>query len=72
MDESRHDITWNNSVSLGVDNTSVNVDCRNLIKTTVLQKNCHLRHGLWLPIFHNTAGKAAKAFEEIKDMYVVT
>ena len=68
MDEvlTGYNITWMNCVGLGVDNTSVNIGCRNSIKTRVLQKNpgtyvmgcgCH--------IVHNTTGKAAEAFEEV-------
>ncbi|CAB4030187.1 methyltransferase 15 [Paramuricea clavata] len=34
-----HDVSWNNCVGLGVDNTSVNMGCRNSIKTRVLEKN---------------------------------
>ena len=56
-------ITWKTCVGLGVDNTSVNMGCRNSIKTRIQEKNeaiyimgcpCH--------IVHNTAGKAGDAF----------
>ena len=65
-----HNIPWTNCVGLSMDNTSVNMGCRNSIKTHVLDKNpptyimgcpCH--------IVHNTAGKAADAFEEVKVMF---
>ena len=61
-----HNIPWTNCVGLSVDNTSVNMGCRNSIKTHVLDKNpatyimgcpCH--------IVHNTAGKAADAFKNV-------
>ncbi|CAB4021115.1 methyltransferase 15, partial [Paramuricea clavata] len=60
-----HEIPWNNCVSFGVDNTSVNMGCRNSIKSRVLDMNpaiyivgcpCH--------VVHNTALKVANAFEE--------
>jgi hypothetical protein len=61
-----HGIPWNNCVGFGVDNTSVNMGCRNSIKSRVLDMNpaiyivgcpCH--------IVHNTALKAANTFEEV-------
>ena len=36
---SESEVPWENCVALGVDNTAVNVGCRNSIKTRVLQKN---------------------------------
>ena len=59
-------ISWQNVVGIGLDNTSVNMGCRNSIKTRVIAKNsatyvmgcpCH--------IVHNTAVKGAKAFETV-------
>ena len=59
---SKHGISWKYCVG----NTSVNMGCRNSIKTRIIQKNpavyvmgcpCH--------IVHNTAGKAGTAFEEV-------
>lgn len=59
-------LSKHNCVSIGVDNTSVNMGSRNSIKTRIVQKNpavyvmgcpCH--------ILHNTAGKAASAFENV-------
>ena len=61
-----HDILWSNCVGIGLDNTSVNMGCRNSIKIRIVKKNsaayvmecpCH--------IMHNTAGKAGDAFEEV-------
>ena len=61
-----HSISWNNCVGVGVDNTSVNLGCRNSIKTRIVNENraayvmgcpCH--------IVHNTAGKAGDAFEAV-------
>ena len=63
---STHCITWVNCVGLSLDNTSVNVGCRNSIKTHLSQENpstyvmgcpCH--------IIHNTAEKAGDAFEKV-------
>ena len=59
-------VTWDNCVGFGLDNTSVNMGCRNCIKTCIHAKNeavyimgcpCH--------IVHNTAGKAADAYESM-------
>ena len=61
-----HNILWSNCVGVGLDNTSVNMGCRNSIKTRIMKENpaayvmgcpCH--------IVHNTAGKAGDAFEEV-------
>ena len=63
---SKHGISWSKCVGIGLDNTSVNMGCRNSIKTRIVQKNpavyvmgcpCH--------IVHNAAGKAGTAFEEV-------
>ena len=67
----KNSLSWGNCVGLGVDNTSVNVGIRNAIKSRVLQKNpatyvmgcpCH--------IVHNTAGKAANAFEKVGSAFI--
>ena len=59
-------ITWDNCVGFRLDNTLVNTGCQNSIKTRIHAKNeavyimgcpCH--------IVHNTAGKAADAFESV-------
>ena len=63
-----HDISWNNCIGLGVENTSVKMGCRDSIKTSVLEKNPAIfimgcpRH-----IVHNTA---LKAFEEVSCMFM--
>ena len=63
---SKHDIPWETCVGLSVDNTSVNLGCRDSIKTRIVQRNpavyvmgcpCH--------IVHNTAAKAGVAFEQV-------
>ena len=65
-----HNIPWTNCVGLSVDNTSVNMGCRNSIKTRVLDKNpANYIMGCPCHIVHNTAGKAADAFEEVKFMF---
>ena len=61
-----HNIPWTNCVGLSVDNTLVNMGCRNSIKTRVLDKNSATYiMGCLCHIVHNTAGKAADAFEEV-------
>ncbi|XP_041470149.1 uncharacterized protein LOC121419757 [Lytechinus variegatus] len=73
MDEvlRRHNIQWENCVGLGVDNTSVNMGCRNSIKTRVLQKNeTTYVMGCGCHIVHNTAGKASDAFEQVSGFNV--
>ena len=66
-----HAITCNNCVGLGVENTSVNMGCRNSIKTGILNMNpamyimrcpCHT--------VHNVALKAAKVFGDV-DMHLL-
>ena len=62
----RHGISWQNCVGIGVDNTSVNLGCRNSIKTRILQRNPQVYvMGCPCHIVHNTAGKAAAAFEQV-------
>ena len=60
------EIDWSRCIAFGVDNTSVNMGIHNSIKTRVQQKNsavyfmvcpCHM--------VHNTAIKAAEAFQSI-------
>ena len=55
-----------NSVSVGVDNTSVNIGCRNSIMNRVVEKNSHTEFiGCPCHIVHNTASFAAKAFTDV-------
>ena len=64
MDEalSIHHIGWESCVGMGLDNTSVNMGCRNSIKTRVLQKNSSMyMMGCPCHIIHNTAEKAGVA-----------
>ena len=67
-----HDISWDNCVDPGLDNTSVNMGCRNSIKTRILKKNpatyimgcpCH--------IVHNAAPKAVQAFKEVNTLMFI-
>lgn len=62
----KHGISWENCVGIGLDNTSVNMGCRNSIKTRVLQKNSSVYlMGCPCHILHNTAAKAGLAFEMV-------
>jgi hypothetical protein len=57
-----HSISWNNCIG----NTSVNMGCRNSIKTRVLNMSPAIYiMGCPCHIVHNTALKAATAFEEV-------
>ena len=57
------DTPWANCISVGVDNTSVNIGRRNSIKTRVLQRNPNVFfNGCPCHIIHNTAHKAGEAF----------
>ena len=67
-----HYISWDNCLGLGVDNTSVNMGCRNSIKTLVLERNPAIYiMGCPCHIVHNTALKAAQAFEEVNTLMFV-
>ena len=67
-----HHISWDNCVGLGVDNTSVNMGCRNSVKTRVLERNPAIYiMGCPCHIVHNTALKAAQAFEEVNTLMFV-
>ena len=67
---SKHSISFGNCVGIGLDNTSVNMGCRNSIKTRILQMNPAV-HVMGCPchIVHNTASKAGVAFEQV---YIVS
>ena len=63
----KHDISWAKCVGIGLDNTSVNMGCRNSIKTRILQQNSAIYvMGCPCHIVHNMAGKASDAFEEVR------
>ena len=68
MDETlqHHGISWDNCVSVGVDNTSVNLGRRNSIMTWVTQKNpAVFFNGSQCHIFHNIASKAGDMYSRI-------
>ena len=68
----KNNITWDNCVSLAVDNTSVNVGRNNPLIVEARKKNEHIilmvcpRH-----IAHNAASKATKAFVKVADNFDV-
>ena len=62
----KHDISWQNCVGIGLDNTSVNMGCNNSIMTRIKAVNpstsivgcpCH--------IVHNIANKAGEAYQQV-------
>ena len=73
MDEalSSHHIGWENCIGMGLDNTSVNMGCRNSIKTRVLQKNSSVyMMGCPCHIIHNTADKAGVALSRVSILII--
>ena len=73
MDETlqHHGISWDNCVSIGVDNTSVNLGRRNSIMTRVTQKNpAVFFNGCPCHIFHNIASKAGDMYSRITGFHV--
>ena len=53
-------------MGIGLDNTSVNMGCRNSVKVRVLEKNSAIYvMGCACHVVHNTASKAALAFEKV-------
>ena len=59
-------VDWENCVSVGLDNTVVNVGKKNCIMTPVLAKNKNIFiNGCPCHIIHNTANKAAERFSEV-------
>jgi hypothetical protein len=69
---SKYDISWTNCIAIGLDNTSVNMGCRNSIKTRVLSVNPALTViGCPCHIVHNIAGKAGEAYEKVRFSYMV-
>lgn len=68
MDETlqHHGISLGNSVSIGVDNTSVNLGRRNSIMTRVTQKNpAVFFNGCPCHNFHNIASKAVDMYSRV-------
>ena len=64
----KNDLTWDNCVSLAVDNTSVNVGRNNSVIVEAREKNGNIiLMGCPCHIAHNTASKATKAFVKIVD-----
>ena len=62
----KHNILFGNCVGIGLDNTSVNMGCRNSIKTRILQKNPAIQvMGCPCHILHNTASRAGVAFQMV-------
>ena len=61
--QDKYEISWMNCVGIAVDNTSVNMGCRNSIKTR-MQGAIHVM-GCPCHIVHNIAGKASSTFEAV-------
>lgn len=63
-----HDISWQNCIGFGVDNTSVNLGIRNSILTRVKEKNekCYFM-GCPCHLIHNIACHASEAFQKAID-----
>ena len=60
----KHGLPWTNCVGVSMDNTAVNMGKRNSIMTRVLKENSSVYvMGCPCHIIHNTAVKAADAFE---------
>ena len=70
------EVSWDNCVGIGLDNTAVNLGRRNSIMTRVLGKNASIYvNGCPCHIIHNTASKAADSFSkqsgfDVEDMLV--
>ena len=60
----KHDISWMNCIGIAVDNTSVNVGCRNSIKTRVHagSKSCCLYYGMPVPYRPQHCWKSQQCF----------
>ena len=66
-------ISFQNCVGIGLDNTSVNMGCRNSIRSRIMQKNSAVYvTGCPCHIVHNIAVKASVAFESVSiHLYVL-
>ena len=63
---SRYGISWTFCVGISLDNTSVNMGCRNSIKTRINAINPSIYvMGCPCHIIHNVARKACSAFEKV-------
>ena len=68
----KNDITWDKCVSLGVDNTSVNVGRHNSLNVEASKKNEDIILMGWLcHIAHNTASKATNSFVKVANNFDV-
>lgn len=68
----KYEIAWMNCVGIAVDNTSVNMGCRNSIKTRIQGVNAAIYvMGCCCHIVHNIAGKASSAFEAVSNYYYI-
>ena len=68
----KNNITWDNCVSLTVDNTSVNVGRNNSVIVEARNKNEHIiLMGCPCHIAHNAASKATKAFVKVANNFNV-
>ena len=69
---SKYGIPWINCVGISLDNTSVNMGCRNSIKTRIQSINPAVSIiGCACHIVHNIASKAGEAYEEVLTSIVI-
>ena len=62
----KHDVSWENVIGLGIDNKNVNIENCNSLKTRVLRKNAQVViAGCPYHILHNVAGKDSEAFAAV-------
>ena len=62
----KHSIPWNYCVGIGLDNTSVNMGCRNSIRTRLEARNPAVSViGCSCHIVHNIATKAGAAYQKV-------
>lgn len=65
----KYEISWMNCVGIAVDNTSVNMGCKNPFKMRIQGLNAAIYMyimGCPCHIVHNIAGKASSAFEAVR------
>ena len=69
---SKYNISWINCVGISLNNTSVNMGCRNSIKTRVQRINPAVsKIGCACRIVHIIARKAGEAYEEVLSLIVI-